>query len=510
MLPVAVGWVALAVVVVVIILFCYGIVKYYSDRHESEALPTVVTVLTLSLTLIALFIIPVDILSVSATKDKEGNFLGSIGDLENLGTNIRTLYYVLYGLIMGASFLLIPFSYFYYEEFDEDSTVRSRFIAGLKYTSFLVVILVVLFVVGIFVKPGAPTEVDYKLWVSYVLDKQDGGERSISFVIACMTLLGYLVWVTYTAYGLSAFPIGLLRGKRHVTEEASDIVSDLESTREKQREINSRYLTGKRITEADQRKVDLLKRHERTLSKRNTQLQNSQKGLARLAAVCKPFALLFGILFSLVSLFLIVCFLLSLIDKIAGSCGTACGFVISHPQLKNPIDLVLAFLEPYFPLDYIILGAIIFFIFFATLSGIIRIGIRFLWVHMFSIRAQKSPPQGLLLMTMLLMFALLTLNMQIVNLAPRYTMYGSQVYINNSTNTVEPCGLNSPQDLCTMSQIGTIVTRIQLGTPFFGVAYYILNWVFLAAFVIGLIVSIVKRKPPNVEVHEDEDDDDYR
>jgi len=428
--------------------------------------------------------------------------------METSGHQIRMLYYVLYGLILGVAFILIPFSYFYYEEFDEDVTTGKRILAGLKYTAFLVVILVVLFVIGIFIKPGTPDAKNANEWFEYIVDKQDSGDRSIGFAIACLTILGYLILITYTAYGLTAFPLGLLRGKRHTTEEASDIVSDLEATKEKQREINSRYLSGKKMNDRDQREVDLLKRQEKMLARRGTQLGETQKGFNRILVVCKPFTFLFGILFFLFSLFLFICIILGQIDKIKSSCGAPCGFIETHPELKNPLDLALTGLAPFFPLDYVLLGSIILYVFFTSLSGIIRIGIRFFWIHLYSIRARRSPPQGLLLATLFLMFALLALNMQIITLAPRYTMFGSQVYFDTATNTTQPC---VPIANCTMSQIGTIVTGIQMGTPFFGVVYYFATWLFCLVFVIGLIVSLVKRKEANIDLTaEDEDEDDYR
>jgi hypothetical protein len=43
----------------------------------------------------------------------------------------------------------------------------------------------------------------------------------------------------------------------------------------------------------------------------------------------------------------------------------------------------------YFPLDYIFLGSIILYVFTCTMSGIIRIGIRFLWVHLFTIKPRQ-------------------------------------------------------------------------------------------------------------------------
>lgn len=61
-----------------------------------------------------------------------------------------------YGAIGIFSFFLIPFAYFYYEEYDdeEEQTNLDRILGALKYTSFFVVICILLVVAGLFVKPS--------------------------------------------------------------------------------------------------------------------------------------------------------------------------------------------------------------------------------------------------------------------------------------------------------------------------------------------------------------------
>lgn len=61
-----------------------------------------------------------------------------------------------YGAIGLFSFFLIPFAYFYYEEYDdeEEQTNLDRILGALKYTSFFVVICILLVVAGLFVKPS--------------------------------------------------------------------------------------------------------------------------------------------------------------------------------------------------------------------------------------------------------------------------------------------------------------------------------------------------------------------
>jgi len=340
--------------------------------------------------------------------------------------------------------------------------------------------------------------------VNYIMDTSNGGQRSLTFAIACLTILGFGVWITYTAYGLSAFPVGMMKGKRHAAEEASDIQNDLETAREQSRTISSHYMTGKKMTDKDQRKLDLLKRQEKVLAKRNQRLVSQQQGFAKVVNMCKPFSFVFGILFMLISLLIIISLLLTLVDKISNSCGAPCGFFAKYPKVPNPIDLLLWNLAPYFPMDYIALGSLILYIFFCTLSGIIRIGVRFLWVHLYNIRKRQTPPQGLLMAAIILMLGLLALNMEILTLAPRYSTFGNQVYAVNGT--IAECNINADPSQCTMTQIGVFVARIEMGTAFFGNVYYFATWAFVLAFFIGVIVSLVKRKSSNTE---DDENDEY-
>lgn len=127
---------------------------------------------------------------------------------------------------------------------------------------------------------------------------------------------------------------------------------------------------------------------------------------------------------------------------------------------------------------------------------------------MFKVRARGTPPQGLLATTIILMLAILALNMEVTTLAPQYSNWGSQVFYNTTSEKLEPCSLNAPQGVCTMSQIGTFVNQIAVRTNFFGVIFFYGTWLFIATFLIGLIIAIVKGKASNVEAREDDSDEE--
>jgi len=448
---------------------------------------------------------------------------------------IRIAYYVLYSLVLFFCFVLIPFAYFYYEEDDEDITLGQKIWAGCKYTIFLLIIVIVLLVVGIIlavVQPAEkPTKDNAKQWISDLL-KTTPPEAAVSFAIASLTTIGFVSWISYTAYGLTAFPIGIIRGRKHVTEDANDLQSDLESTREKKRKLKSKYLGGKRISRKDESTLNLLDRKEKVLSRQGQRLEASSCWRT-CYTVSKPFLFIFGIVFLLVSIVIWVSILLTTIDKTVNQhqiceSSAACGFVLSNREIFNPVDVVLTKAAKFFPLDYVIVALLVIYIFIATLSGIVKISIRFLWMKLYDIRRGGSAPQGLLLAAVILILSTLALNFEITTLAPQYSTFGTQVYnvsmlnatvggngtvAGNGTVVVDnrgmiPCDLKSPQANCTMTQIAQIVNRVSIRTAFFGVIYFYATWVFLVFCVLGSFVALFKARASNIEKREDDSDEE--
>lgn len=150
----------------------------------------------------------------------------------------------------------------------------------------------------------------------------------------------------------------------------------------------------------------------------------------------------------------------------------------------------------------------VLYMFFTTLSGVVHIGVRFLWVKMFRFEHGRTLPQGLLLATVILMFALLALNFELNAMAPQYVNWGTQTYV-SANGTVLPCAPgassfnSSLPSTCTMTQIGVFVTRISYKLSFFGSVFYWVGWVFIACWLIGLVVAIVRRRAANVEEDSD-------
>lgn len=113
-------------------------------------------------------------------------------------------------------FFWIPFVYFYYEEKDDDDTSKCTQIkTALKYTLGFVVICALLLLVGAFVPLNVPNNKNSTEWekVKFLFEElgSSHGLAALSFSISSLTLIGMLAAITYTAYGMSALPLNLIK-----------------------------------------------------------------------------------------------------------------------------------------------------------------------------------------------------------------------------------------------------------------------------------------------------------
>eukprot|EP01125_Pyxidicula_operculata_P011217 TRINITY_DN3668_c0_g1_i1.p1 TRINITY_DN3668_c0_g1~~TRINITY_DN3668_c0_g1_i1.p1 ORF type:complete len:501 (+),score=85.60 TRINITY_DN3668_c0_g1_i1:222-1505(+) len=421
---------------------------------------------------------------------------------------IKDLYIVLYSCVLIFAFAIIPFACFYYEAYDPEAntTCLKRFWDGFKYTIGLIVIVIVLFVVGLFL--NSPNQFNGNdppdVWARKLLFVDGKAMATLSFTVACITVIGYVSWCTYTAFGLAAFPIQLMKGSKSIKEEASDI--------ERKRKERRSKREHEEIDSNNDRK-NLLTNEERALAKRASRLEQMNTGCRKCLIVLRPFSVIFGALFMLLSVLIVISFALAAIDKTLNhiDCGVTCGFILKQAAFWNPLDQVFLALAGVFPVDYVIISLIILFIYYSTLRAITTIGIRFFCLKMFVFRKQRTAPQAILIAAIILMLSILALNNAIITLAPTYAMFGSQTYFDNSTDPGKeiPCSINAPDNTtCTTTQIGVIVNGININIGFFGIIFYGFTWLFVLAFFISVVVAGCMAKSSNIEEYSDDDEED--
>lgn len=169
-------WVAYAVAVGILFLIASTFVYIYQKPRERAAAVTIVCIFTTLSLLATVLLIPVDVALVSSTSRS------SLGQKKDWATpekvasivyTLRIVYYFLYSLDAVLCLLVIPFTYFWYEEYDEDAaehgeqTAGQRIWGALKYTLAFLVFVVAIFLVGFFVPFAKQAKDDKRLDLDY-------------------------------------------------------------------------------------------------------------------------------------------------------------------------------------------------------------------------------------------------------------------------------------------------------------------------------------------------------
>jgi len=153
-------WVTYAVCLGILALVAGTFVFLYQKPGERTVTITIVATFTVFSLLATLLLLPVDIALTSSTVNRK---LGARKDwanpdaVDSIVLQLKIVYYTLYSLDAVLCLLVVPFTYFWYEEYDEvaaeegSQTLGSRLLGAAKYTIAFVVLCLILFLVGFFV-----------------------------------------------------------------------------------------------------------------------------------------------------------------------------------------------------------------------------------------------------------------------------------------------------------------------------------------------------------------------
>ncbi|KAM4694679.1 lysosomal cobalamin transport escort protein LMBD1 [Discoglossus pictus] len=520
-----IGWCIFGVLLLAILAFCWIYVRKYQSHQESEVISTITAISALAIALITSALLPVDIFLVSFMKNQNGTFKdwaeNNVTRLQ-IENTVLIGYYTLYSIILFCVFLWIPFVYFFYEEKDEDDGRRcSQINNALKYTVGFLLVCSCLLLIGAFVPLDISTHKNSteleKITFLFQELGSSHGLAALSFSISSLTLIGMLATITYTAYGMSALPLNLIKGTRNAHYERLENTEDIEEVEQQAERIKSKCKDGRPLSSKDRKTLYKLEEKMRTLQRRERRLEYYENSCwTKFCSVLRPLKILWGIFFVLVALLIIVSLFLSNLDKALHSAGINSGFIIFGSNLTNPLNILLPVLQTVFPLDYVLITTIIVYFIFTSMAGIRNMGIWFFWIRLYKIRRGRTRPQALLFLCMILLLIVLHTSYMIYSLAPQYVMYGSQKYLvqnitsletntnNSSTLVVKDCDANAPEDQCTVTRTYLFLHKFW----FFSSAYYFGNWAFIAVFLLGVIVSCCKGKKSVIEGEVEDDDSD--
>lgn len=347
-------------------------------------------------------------------------------------------------------------------------------------------------------------------------------------------MIGTILYALYAAPGMALLPLSLIKTAPRVSapQLAASASSQLAQNRERQRQLEMRN-EGREsgLDSRDQRELEALIRDERTLTRRERLAAESSgensnmliRAWIKTEAIFRPLKLIGGLILLVLVLFIFASMLITCIDKIKNSsCGASCGYLLGETKIFNPVNALLAYTSRVFPIDYILFLALTLIFFISSVIGTATIGIRFLWVRIFTIRKQHTTPNAMLMATVLLTLMAFALNYSLAMiLAPQYATFGPQTFCDRPSrhpgeqpdcthhkNAIKKCTERSDNPVanlvCTPSVLSTFLNRIAVNFPFFGVVDFWAQFAFLGIFLIVFIVMLF-RVPKLDEEQLDED-----
>ncbi|ETI22712.1 hypothetical protein G647_06788 [Cladophialophora carrionii CBS 160.54] len=544
-------WVVYAIAVAILLSIACLFVYLYQTHRERSIFVTIVCIFTITSLLATVLLLPVDVALVSSTtSSKTGQRKGWANQdkVDNITYTLRIVYYLLYSLDALLCLLVIPFTYFWYEEYDEvaqeegTQTFGSRFWGAFKYTVVFIFLCVALFLVGFFVpvarhREGAHFDLDF----FKKLLSENHGERALTFALGLLITIGVILYCFYTAAGLALLPLTMIKSAPGISAPAlsESTAAQLESNLERQRQLEGRAQGNPDgLSSKDQRELDALVREERTL-RRHQRMAEEASGKDRnifwkiwfkIGAILRPIKLILGLLLMVIVLVIFASMLITGIDKAKNSiCKRHCGYLLAHINIFQPVNWVLVKSAKVFPIDYVIFMAIVMLFFSASILGIATIGIRVLWITIFRIRKAHTSPQALLVATVLLTLMTLAINYSIAMMvAPQYATFGPQTFCDHPPKHpgeqpdctdhkqhIIPCtestGNPAARNVCTPSVVSTFLNRVTVNFPFFGVVDFWAQFVFLGIFLLGFVILLFrtpKLSDPDAEEDELEEEEE--
>ncbi|KAH3731557.1 serine/threonine protein kinase [Pelomyxa schiedti] len=297
----------------------------------------------------------------------------------------------------------------------------------------------------------------------------------------------------YTAYGLVGFPLSLIKGFRQIEKDLKVIGTDIDKNKSEVRAIHAKYLGGRTMSVEDEERLKLLKRQEEIMQNETWKIKHSSRCWSFIRLLNR-YSFVFGIFFFLVSVLIMVSIIISQINSILYSpCGIGCGFMLSHPDIPNPVDGLLVLLSPYFPLDYAIYIPLVAYLVACTIYSVQLFGIRLICIPIGVLESHKTLPQALLSLCLVTILAMLGLNLQLPLLAPQYVLFGPQEWTNYN-NTSVSCSFEAPVSSCVLSEMGKFITGVQLDLNIFAHALFWVTWLFVFLWFCAVMHVLVQRK----------------
>jgi LMBR1 domain-containing protein 1 len=449
----------------------------------------------------------------------------------NVLHNMYLILFSITGMWLSAS---LPFSFFYAKS-NPSLPFHHNICNSIQSTGIFLIGIVILLLAGLVFRPGHETWSSEPLtqsWMNNVFDSKHRGTAAILFLTGAFASVGCSGFILYTAYGMATLPLDLIRGYKDPEVERLEVETKLIQIKSRLRKLDKTGKSGDNAASIIKLKhaSEIKRQHIRALDQLSDGGGTNLVSCCRLVGSCR---IITGSLLLIVTGILTSALILSASDpglEDASGCGgrsstssvgsvsspassaggvtggiknvvkLVCqaetgylGTLLNKPQLYNPFDELLVSLSSSFPLDLIVLSAALAFMFFASLYGVLRLGLRCcvcLSVYRFKRRGTSS--SAILILGAVVMFISLSLLVQVPALAPKYATFGQQTVggtvhcslSDEAISELHSSGSGVKNEHCTMSQVAVLLVTLAKEFPMYSHIFYVTSW--LHAIVVGL------------------------
>ncbi|CCU78177.1 lmbr1 domain containing 1 [Blumeria hordei DH14] len=542
-------WTFYGIAIILAALGASILTNFYQITRGRSAIVTFTSIIVLTCALATLLLIPVDIALISSTNSvKQGikKTWATPETVRNLIQGLKLCYIALFAIDTVMCLLVVPFTYFFYEEYDEIESEDSRqnfghrLLGALKYSFIFILLVVISFTVGFFIPMAKDPNFNFE-YFRHLLIKSHG-ERALAFILDLFISLGILFLIYYTAVGVAVFPISMIKTipSQSAPQLYETTTSALAQNRQRQRQIEVRNDSNViPLPTKYQRQLEALVREERTLV-RQERLAAEASNLEdySLYKICGKFSSIFrsvkifqGVILLAFFVIIWVSMLVIVVDKAKNSiCQQGCGYSLGTIEFSSPTNYLLNQASRITPLQHVITILILIFLFSSSVYGISAIGIRFFWIKIFEIRKRRTEPQAMLIMSVMLTLIVLAIDYSFfMIMAPQYSRYGTQTFCDNTSDDyksksdcsnnpelIKSCSQLPPDHVsgnaCTASVMSSMLNQLTINFPFLGAFQFWSQSIFLAVSLVAIFIAILLGSKINLRKFEDiaEADEDER
>jgi len=525
------------------ILISYNVVMYYGEKRR-DMFSILVSGTSISVILLGSSTISVDVFAISSHEHDSLNI-----ELVSL------IYKVVIGIMVFISLVVLPYSYFYVRVRDNrlDLLPGRRTRQRTKYSvecvttaymfGFLLTVALLMFI-GMLILTGSTHDIiarSSEEWIKELLkdDNRPTWTSVFRFSFGCIASVGMCGWIMYTSFGLVLVPVELCispgssslslksqlerepllntsinssssssssnGGSGKVPPQIHRIESELQIIRKERNSILSRrQITGRQMQRRDRERLSALEERFKTLSNRKQRMKTlhrkhqvrfCEKICSKIARRCELLRVLVGVALLVLSVAIVFALTSTCSDKIENS-RFQDGYELSKSMsFWNPLDELFVVMARYFPLDYLGLSVLVLFLFYATIRGIMALGVRCLCFRIYTLKRRRSSPQTLLVVSLLLIFISVAAVVSLQWIIPQYVTFGDQKRNGTLCTPQDSVNLSSSESGCNMSQVSEFLKSLNTAMPIFGATFLVGNFIFLVAWCVTFITAIFGGNP---------------